>query len=341
MTATDTPVFRPDFPTEWQPIVHQVSDTLRSLALREDVKAYLEQDPVLLAIFQRVSRRYVAGETREEALARIAEINARSHAATVDYMGESCRDAGKARTETQAILELAAALGERGLESSLSLDISHVGSLVDEDLCYENMCHIARAAQNIGQEVMISMEGSDRTDATLEMYNRLHKRLNEQFGNVGITIQARMLRTERDLSRLLERPGRIRLVKGAYHESPSVAYPFESTETGDAYRRYARQLIASGHPCSIATSDPGIHTDLQAFIEAEHHREQPFEFEILMGLGSERLDSLRSRGYRTREYVVFGSEWFLYVCNRIADQPIRVLQAVVDAIGIDLGGRRQ
>ena len=323
---------KPDFPFEWQPLVTDTADKLRTLALNEEVKAQVQDDPVLRSLFWRIARRYVAGETTPEALGRIARINARGHAATVDYMGESCRDEARADAETEAFLSLIEALKERNLSSSISLDISHLGSLISPDLGFENTRRVAEVAAADDREVMISMEGSDRTDATLNTFYRFYEDLSAEFGNVGITVQARLHRTKDDLSRLLECSGRIRLVKGAYHEPTSIAYARDSEELAEAYRTYARSLLGSGHKCSIATHDRSIHEDLTAFIERKSLNKEAYEFECLLGLGEEPLDTLRRQGHPTREYVVYGDEWFLYVCNRIAEEPVRLFAALNDLL---------
>ena len=322
----------PSFPPEWQPLVTDSAEKLRKLALDEDVKARVQDDPLLKPLFWRIAKRYVAGETAGDAVERAADAKVRGHAATVDYMGESCRDEKAAGAETEAFLSLIEALNERGIRGSVSLDISHLGSLISPDLGFENTKRIAEAAAAGDREVMISMEGSDRTDTTLDTFYRFYEDLSSEFDNLGITVQARLHRTEGDLLRLLERLGRIRLVKGAYHESTSIAFARGSEELARAYRGYATTLLRSGHRCSIATHDRSIHFDLIDMIRRESLREHPYEFECLFGLGTEQIDDLNRQGHPTREYIVYGSEWFLYVLNRIAEEPVRLHYAVNDLL---------
>ncbi len=305
------------------------AESLRGAALDERVKAHVERDPVLRPILERVARRYIGGRTISEVLEVLAAINASGHSASVDYMGESCRDAGRAVAETGRFLALVEAVAARHLNCSISLDLSHLGALIDPELGYENAGRVAAAAAGAGQEMMISMEGSDRADLILDV----HDRLSQRFQNVGITIQARLHRTVRDLPSLLDRPGRIRLVKGAFAEPETIAYPRDSQQSVDAFCRVGRQLLASGHSCSIATHDRSIHHEFDEFIRGSDLPGGSFEFETLLGLGREQLEWLRQRGYATREYVVFGSEWYLYVCNRVAEDPTRLFEAVVDAVG--------
>ncbi|MFZ6640171.1 proline dehydrogenase family protein [Undibacterium sp. TC4M20W] len=320
----------PKFPAAWQPLVAQAANELRQLALDEKAKARFCDDPILRPYMQRVAKRYVAGETIQDLLRRIQQINARGHAGSAEYMGESCRDEGKALAETAIFLELIAAIDRLNLRCSISLDLSHVGSVIDAELGFQNVKRIATAAASVGREVMISMEGSDRADNIYATYGRLHTEAG--LSNIGITVPAKLHRTEQDLPVLMTYPGRIRLVKGAFLEAENIAYSRNSPELAACYRRYAKTLLSSGHQCSIATHDAQIQEELSAFISSEDVRRDSYEFESLIGLGTDLLDSLQRRGFVTREYAVFGEEYFLYVLNRIAEEPVRLYQAVIDVM---------
>ena len=318
----------PAFPAEWQPLVDQAATALRTLALDETAKEKFCNDPLLRPHMHKVSQRYVAGQTVEEALQRVEQIIARGHAASAEYMGESVRDEAFAMAETEVFMQLVQAIGQRNLNCSISFDLSHVGSLVDSELGYRNARRIAQAAAEINREVMISMEGIDRSDDIYRIYTRLHQ--EDDLHNVGITVPAKRHRTEQDLPALMKLPGRIRLVKGAFLEPEGVAYSRGTPELAAAYRRHAQTLLLSGHKCSIATHDRSIQSDLSALILQERIDPRWFEFESLIGLGGAQLDELQARGFPTREYAVFGEEHFLYVLNRIAEEPVRVYQALVD-----------
>ncbi|MCI4061882.1 proline dehydrogenase family protein [Micromonospora sp. R77] len=298
---------------------------LRELALDEDLKRRVADDPALRAVARRVARRYVAGDRVGDALLIVAQVNRRGDAATVDYMGESCRSADEAVREADVFLDLATRLAAAGARSSISLDLSHIGLVVDEELGYAQAVRIAEATAEHGQEMIISMEGTDRTDAIL----RLHRRLCRRFTHVGVTVQARLHRTRADLPRLLDLPGRIRLVKGAYPAAEEIAHPRDSDGLREAYLTYARALLASGHPASIATHDRALLDEIERFAAASGS--DGYEFETLYGIGGEHLERLRAARRPTREYVVFGDQWWLYTCNRIAEDPSRLLQALVDA----------
>lgn len=321
----------PTFPPQWQALVDKAAGALRELAVNEDAKSRFLEDPTLRPFMERVSRRYIAGSSVADAVVRAAMINQNGHRASAEYMGESVRDEKFANAETEVFLQLVRAIGEQKLDCSISFDLSHVGSLVDPELGYHNARRIARAADEIGQEVMISMEASDRTSGIYEIYGRLHER--DGLSNVGITVPAKLHRTADDLPALMRLPGRIRLVKGAMFEPVQIAYPRNSPELASAYRRYAAQLLRSGHTCSIATHDRAIQDEMSALIRSEGIAAGPYEFESLIGLGEQNIADLRDAGFATREYAVFGKEHFLYVLNRISEEPVRVYQAIVDALG--------
>ncbi|MEU7828198.1 MULTISPECIES: proline dehydrogenase family protein [unclassified Nonomuraea] len=305
-------------------VMEQAAQTMRALALDEDLKDRVAADPALRELAWRVAERYVGGQTVGEALARAALLNAEGSAVTLDYMGESCRDADLATAETEVFLDLSRQAAARGVNCSVSLDLSHIGSVVDRELGLANATRLAEATAAAGQEMMISMEGTDRTDLILWT----HERLCGRFDHVGVTIQARLHRTDEDLPRLLTRPGRIRLVKGAYLEPESIAHHRDSRELPAVYLAYATRLLDSGHLCSIATHDLDLLDELQPHMRQDSGA---YEVEMLLGLGIDQLRTMRDRGHPVREYVVFGTQWWLYVCNRIAENPARLFQALVDA----------
>lgn len=308
-----------------------VSDILRRMATDEVLKARCLQDRNWYRIALAVAAPYIAGSTSAEGVAGVEKVLARGHRASIECMGESCRERAMAERETQVFLDLIRDLDAKQLPSSISFDLSHIGSEIDPDLGFENASRIARAAAVSNREVMISMEGAARIDTILSVYRRLHEEGGSEMAHVGITIQARMHRSAQDLAGLIEYPGKIRLVKGAYLEPASIAYPLDSHELHSAFLSYAKQLIQSGHPCSIATHDASLQAEICDFIDANDLERGSFEFESLIGLGTNQIDALRERGMPTREYVVYGQEFYLYVLNRIAENPQRLFPAIVAA----------
>ena len=310
----------------------RAGDALRRLALDEDLKHRTMADPALAPIARRVAQRYIGGETVDEVFARVPASLARGHAVSIEYTGESVRDAALADAETEVFVDVAERIAEAGIPSTLSLDLSHIGLVVDPEQGYRNAVRLAEVTARAGTELMISAEASDRTDLVLQT----HERLCAEFDHVGVTLQARLHRTPRDLAQVLPRPGRVRLVKGAFHESTAIAYPRDSDQLHRAYLGFARTLVESGHRTAIATHDDVLVADLRealgSALTADH-----IEFEVLLGLGTQLIDGLRADGLNTREYLIFGVEWWLYVLNRIAEDPQRLAAAVADAVGEPTG----
>lgn len=312
-------------------IEFEVAETLKQTALDEEIKAYILQHPSLYQPLLQAALRFIGGETLADCVETAKSLNQQGFAVTIDYMGESTRDADMAQQATQEFLHVIQAIAQQNLDSSVSLDLSHIGMVIDAELGYKNACVLAEAAQKVGLEMMISMEGSDRTSLILE----IHQRLCETFDNVGITLQAYLHRTPDDLEQVLQRPGKIRLVKGAYAAPADLAKP-RGAELDESYRLLMERLFMSGHACSIATHDPAL---LDPFpLEYAHQLIQErgislnhIEFEMLKGVTQERLETMKNYGYRTRLYLPYGQEWHLYLCNRLAEHPPNIYQAITDA----------
>jgi len=301
--------------------LERAADTLRAWALDEELKRRVMGQPDLAAAARRIAARYTAGNTIGEAIEAAQAGLRRGHLPSIDYVGESVRDADVARAETGVFRRLIDAVRDAGLPSTVSFDLSHLGAIVDRDLALAHVREMAAA----DVPLMISAEGSGRTDLVLDLYDELAPGST----HLGVTLQARLRRTPEDLTRVLRHPGTVRLVKGSFLESDDVAHRRGSDELATAYLDLARRLIAAGHPTSLATHDE----DLIRAIIAEHGdalQNGPVEFEMLRGLGTELLDTLHAEGHRTREYVIFGGDWWLYVLNRIAEEPERVLTALAD-----------
>lgn len=303
---------------------------LRHIARDESIKAYVQKDRLLHQVLLRAARRFIGGETLVECVETAKAMNAEGFAVTIDYMGESTRDEEAAREATKEFLEVVREVWVRGLNSSVSLDLSHVGLVVDRELAFENATLLARAAWEAGLEVMISAEGSERTVDVLET----HRRLCEDHDNVGITLQAYLYRTPQDLREALDRPGRIRLVKGAYEEPRRLAWP-RGARVDVAYRKIAEELLASGHACSISTHDSYLLERAHGYVSVNNLALEPIEFEKLKGVEPDRLRTMRDRGYRTRTYLPYGEEWYLYLCHRLAEYPPNIYRAVYDSVGFD------
>lgn len=308
-------------------IESEAAEALRHIALDESLKAYVLQHPPLYQAGLQAAMRFIGGETLDECVQSAKAINQQGHAVTIDFMGESTRDEIMAKQATQEFLEVVRAIAQQNLKASVSLDLSHIGMVIDPEIAYENASLLAQSAKEAGLEIMISMEGTDRTTLILD----IHQRLCEQFSNVGITLQAYLHRTPTDLRTFLKRPGKIHLVKGAYDVDENLAYS-RGAELDAAYRQMIESLIESYRPCSIATHDIDMLNHAHQFIQVRELPAHNVEFEMLKGVTVERLDDMRQRGYSTRVYLPYGKEWHLYLCNRLAEHPPNLYRAITDVV---------
>lgn len=305
----------------------EAAEALRHVALDETVKLYVLQHPPLYQALRYAAMRFIGGETLTQCVRTTKFLNEQGNAVTIDFMGENTRDTAIAEQATQEFLNVIQAIADQNLDASVSLDLSHIGMVIDAELGYKNAFILAEAAQQAGLEMMISMERTERTALILE----IHQRLCEQFKDVGITLQAYLYRTPSDLNAALQRSGKIRLVKGAY-EAPSNLVRSRGTELDTAYQQLIETLLNSGHSCSIATHDQSLLGYAHKFIQDQNLLSNKIEFEMLRGVTPERLKALSEHGYHTRVYLPYGQEWHLYLCNRLAEYPPNIYQAIVDVV---------
>jgi len=306
------------------------ANALRHISRDQAIKAYTQENAAIHEVLLRAARRFIGGETLAECLETTRALQEQGCAVTIDYMGENTDDEMMAQQATGEFLRVIQAIAAHKLDATVSLDLSHIGLAVDAELALRNASALAQAARAAGTEIMISMEGTERIDEIIA----LHQRLCEDYDNVGITLQAYLRRTTNDLSSALQRPGRIRLVKGTFEEAPGVAEP-RGEILNRGYRDYMEILLLSDHPCSIATHDLNLLNAAHKFIRRQKLKKHPFEFEMLYGVTPEHLQMVRARGYRARVYLPYGREWYLYLCHRLAEYPPNIYRAIGDAAAMD------
>lgn len=309
--------------------VEQAIEALRTISRNEEIKAFILKNKAVYKVLLRIAMRFIGGETLDECFKTSKKVNNAGHTFTIDFMGESTRDKKTANEATAEFLKVIDKIIETKSNASVSLDLSHIGLVIDKDLGHLNATKIVQKAQKNNIEIMISMEGLDRVDDILNEYYSLVK----EFGNVGITLQAYLHRTEKDLQTVLAFPGKIRLVKGAYQVSRRHALP-RGTETDMAYKKYMESILKANHPVSIASHDEKILLDAEKYIIKNNLTKANIEFEMLHGVTPALLNAIHKKGYRTREYLPYGKEWYLYVCHRLAENPLNIYQALADAAGI-------
>jgi proline dehydrogenase len=304
----------------------QASEALRKAAINEDAKAYLLSHPILFNVLLKAARRYIGGETLEEALVTRKTLHAQGFLTSLEFMGENVNTVAEAEQATHEFLRIIEALKHENKADRITLDLSHLGLVLDHELGVKNFRTLAKASENTSIELFISAEGLDRTDEVLDAYFEFSR----EFSHVNITLQAYLHRTPKDLERVLkESQGKVRMTKGAF-EGPKELFLSRSPELNDRYIEMINLLFKAKRYCSIATHDPQIIERLLPMIEKSQLPSSMYEFEMLYGIGTAQLNALKNKGYACRRYVVYGKEWYLYLCNRIAENPENVFQAIVD-----------
>jgi proline dehydrogenase len=263
-----------------------------------------------------LAKRFVAGQSARAAMDAIETLNAAGLTATLDFLGEDVRDRDEALQTRDEYLNLLAAIRTRRVLSNVSLKLTAMGLLVNEDLAADNVATVAAEAErNADPFVRIDMEGSAVVDATL----RVFERVRQAHTNVGPVLQAYLKRTPADLERMLALGARVRLCKGAYDEPPDVAHPAMPV-IRNAYLRLAEALLTRGVYPAIATHDVRVIEAVKRFAAEHGVVRTAFEFQMLYGIRPELQRQLARDGYRVRIYVPYGTHWAGYFCRRIMER---------------------
>jgi proline dehydrogenase len=270
------------------------------------------------------ARRFIAGDTVEEAIAAARAVEARGIAQTLDYLGESARSAEEAAAASDAYLQILDRIVASGIGRNISLKLTQLGLDVDSDIALGNLQRILEAARPHGFFVRIDMENSPYTDVTLEIFETLWTR---GFHDVGVVLQSALFRTSTDLRRMVELGARVRLVKGAYKEPADVAYQ-RKADVDAAYVMHMQYLLQHGTFPALATHDPAIIESARQFATAERIGKERFEFQMLYGVRRDLQTALAGEGYGMRVYIPFGREWFPYFMRRLGERPANVLFVV-------------
>ncbi len=275
---------------------------------------------------RRLSRRFVAGMSIDEAVSVVEELNAEHIDASLDSLGESVVQVSQAEESAALYHQLLDRIAARKLRANISVKLTAMGMDIGghgagPDLAERVVGELVAHAEQVGSFVRIDMEGSDYTEATIAMTERLHSRFP---GCVGTVLQAYLYRTYEDAERLLKQGIRIRLCKGAYKEPPTLAFP-EKANVDANYVRLMKRMVTSGVFCGIATHDEAILDELRSFVRTNDVASDAFEFQMLYGVRRDLQRKLVSEGFGMRTYVPFGTEWYPYFMRRLAERPANVL----------------
>lgn len=266
------------------------------------------------------ARRFIAGETAEEAIEAGRQVGARGLLITLDYLGESVATAEEAAAATHAYLQIIDTIVRSDIERNISLKLTQLGLDVDRATAVDNLRRILDPAGAHGFFVRIDMENSPYTELTLQTFESLWQ---QGHRNMGVVLQSCLMRTDQDLARVIALGARVRLVKGAYQEPSEVAYR-KKADVDAAYLRQMKVLLDAGHYPAIATHDPAMIAATREYADQRGFSKDRFEFQMLYGIRRDLQQSLSRAGYHVRVYIPFGQQWFPYFMRRLGERPANI-----------------
>ena len=287
------------------------------LSQREGLKDFAAR----FGFFKKLTTRFVAGDTIDEVIPLIRQLNTENCTASFDHLNESVGSADEAEHEVAEYLEILTKIDEQRIRSNVSIKLTQFGLGLDPELAYRNARRVVEEAQRRGNFVRVDMEGSDATQATIDIF----KRLRAEFGlnDVGIVLQSYLYRTYADAQELVKLPARIRICKGAYNEPPEVAFP-DNKDVDANYVKVMQLLLGSGIYHGIATHDPKMVDATIDFARREGIGKEKFEFQMLYGVRRDLQRQLARDGFNVRIYVPYGKHWYPYFMRRLAERPANV-----------------
>ncbi len=282
--------------------------------LQRSVLAVLPHVP--RPLMRRLSARYIAGEELEQALERLAELARRSFGGILDILGEDVGDERQARQALEEYRQAGEALAARKLDAYVSVKPTHFGLKLSEALALELYRELARHLARFGLFLRVEMEDHTTTDATLRVFAELRK----SHDNVGIVLQARLLRTPADIRALALGPLSVRMVKGIYLEPREIAH-VEPEPIRAAYLACSQLLLERGARVSFATHDAWLGDRAIELVQRRGLGSEAYEFQVLLGVQERLWERWRRAGHAVRVYVPYGPEWLAYSLRRLRKNP--------------------
>lgn len=269
------------------------------------------------AIIHQVAKKYIAGDTLNDAVRVTKELEQLGGMATIDVLGEFVTTKERALHEMGDSLKVLDAIYENKIAANLSVKPTSLGLGIDEEFGYQNIRNVIEKAAGYNIFVRVDMENSPFTTTTLNLYRRLR---SEGFNNTGVVIQAYMRRSEDDIKSLIDLKPSIRLCKGIYKESPEIAFQGKE-EVRDNFKKLLNLIIDNDMYVGIATHDePLIQYGIQEVAKRGLSREQ-YEFQMLLGVREEKRNDILRKNHRLRVYVPFGTDWYGYSSRRLKENP--------------------
>lgn len=286
-------------------------------------------------IVRRISSRYIAGTTVEDACRAVEELNAEGKLATIDVLGEEITTWEEARHIGYEYGNVFRQIDERGLDSNVSVKLTAIGLKLDYGLCREILEGLVREAGRRGNFVRIDMEDSSCTDDTLRLYRELRE---AGLDNVGVVLQAYLRRTLDDVAALADLTPNVRLCKGIYVEPEEIAY-HDFDEVRENFVAALEALLDGGSYVGIATHDEWLIGEGERLANELGRAPEEYEFQMLLGVRLERATQLADEGHRVRIYVPYGEHWYAYSLRRLQENPKLAGYIASDTLSRLLPGR--
>jgi len=269
------------------------------------------------ALVRIVAKKYIAGETLNDAMATVTRLNDEGAMATVDVLGEFVESSDVARQETEYSIKTLDEIHRRNVNSNLSVKLTSLGLAIDNEFAYGNLRRVVAAAAGHGNFVRIDMENSPYTQKTIDHFRRVRAEFPD---NVGIVLQAYLRRTEQDVRELSAEGANFRLCKGIYIEPPEISYR-DFDEIRASYARALDTLLDGGCYVGIATHDEWLVEHGLRTVRDRGLEPAEYEFQMLLGVRPQLGDRLVREGHRLRIYVPFGRQWYEYSLRRLQENP--------------------
>ncbi len=260
--------------------------------------------------------RFIAGEDLDTAIQVAKHLNSQGFLVALDYLGEDTTRLEDAERAGQQYIALLERITDSGVNACISIKLTQLGLDLGEDLCRANLECVLRTARDLNNFVWIDMESSRHTDGILNLFFQMFPK----YPNCGTVLQSYLYRTPNDLERLIQVGARVRLVKGAYAEPATVAYP-DKRSVDRQFKIQMEKLLSEGYEPAIATHDRRLIDHAKRFASQIGLPKDKFEFQLLYGISRDLQKQLVSEGYRTLIYVPYGEQWYPYFSRRLAERP--------------------
>lgn len=262
------------------------------------------------------AKKYIAGENLQDAVNVVKQLNLQGIVATLDVLGESIKTVDEASEEKEECLRVLNAIDEHNLNANLSIKPTSLGLSIDPEYFYENMKIVLNRAKELNNFVRVDMEDSPYTSKTIEIF----KRLQNEYDNVGIVLQAYMRRTQADVNDLNKTQTNYRLCKGIYNEPEKIAFK-EKDVVRDNFLNVLELILKNGSYVGIATHDDILVDGAYELIKNLNLSKDKYEFQMLYGVKEKLRDKINQDGHKIRVYVPYGKKWYAYSMRRMQENP--------------------